>query len=170
MANFFVIGLPRSRTAWLANFLTQGEHFCYHEAINGCSSIAAYKAKLGNQGDSGTGMMMFDMNALFPDAPIVIIESDPKKSIDFCHQTYGYYDPNIIYHLRDRLDTIDGLRVLFKDINQRLPEIWSHLIGEGFDRRRADMLIKLQVQVMNPFDIDLEAAKVLFDEHSLPET
>ena len=43
--NFFVLGLPRSRTAWLANFLTYDGYFCFHEGIDGCRSIDDYKKK-----------------------------------------------------------------------------------------------------------------------------
>lgn len=164
-----MLGLPRSRTAWLANFLTQGDHFCFHEGINGCPSIADYKVKLGNQGDSGTGMMLFDMNTLFPDAPMVIIENNPKKAIEFCRRTYSFYNPSLIYRLRDKLDKIEGLRIPFDDIDKRLPEIWSHLIGDGFDKRRADMLVKFRVEVMDPFDIDQVAASTLFNENDISE-
>lgn len=30
---FFIFGLPRSRTAWVANLLSFGTGFCYHEAF-----------------------------------------------------------------------------------------------------------------------------------------
>ena len=31
---FFIVGYPRSRTAWLANLLTYGNTFCHHEALH----------------------------------------------------------------------------------------------------------------------------------------
>jgi hypothetical protein len=33
MQNFFIFGLPRSRTAWVANLLCWSHSFCYHEAF-----------------------------------------------------------------------------------------------------------------------------------------
>jgi len=161
-SNFFVIGLPRSRTAWLANFLTYGDHFCFHEGLNGCHSISEYKQKIAGCGDSGTGLMMFDMNTLFPDSPVVIIESNPGRSIDFMLKTYGAYEPSLIYELWQKLDKIEGLRIRFEDINDRLEEIWTHLIGDGFDKRRADMLIKLNIQMVDPTDFDRDALNALF--------
>jgi len=167
--SFFVLGLARSRTAWLANFLTTGDHFCHHEGMNGCSSVEQYKKKIGNDGDSCTGLMLFDMNTLFPDSPMVIIERDPSVSIEFCYKTYGYYDPESMHYLKKQLDEVEGLRIEYDDINVRLPEIWGHLIGDGYDQRRADMLIKLNVQVENPFDIDHNAARELFRGYRLSQ-
>jgi len=165
--NFFVLGLPRSRTAWFANFLTHDNNFCFHEAINGCRSIAEYRKKLGDNGDSSTGMALFNMNKMFPDSPILIIERDPKAAIEFCYKTYGEYDPRAIYYLRDHLDNIKGMRVHYDDINANLKNIWEYLIGDGFNQERADMLCKLNVQVVDPHDIDQEAAEVLFGDYSL---
>jgi len=170
MANFFIIGLPRSRTAWLANFLTTDHRFCHHEGINGCSSIEQYREKIGsNDGDSGTGMMLFDMNTLFPDSPIVIIERDPNAAIEFCYRTYGHYDPEAMHFLKERLDKIEGLRIRYEEINIRLADIWAHVVGSPFNQRRADMLIKMNVQIIDPFDIDHMAAEKLFSDYRLPE-
>jgi hypothetical protein len=46
MNTFFIVGLPRSRTAWLANFLTNGNSFCHHEAMRTCSNLDELAAKL----------------------------------------------------------------------------------------------------------------------------
>ena len=159
--NFFVIGLPRSRTAWMANFLTQGQH-CFHEGLDGCISINEYKEKLGNDnGDASTGLMLFDMNSEFPDAPKLIIESDAEKAIEYGYKTYGIYDPQYIYSLQERMDLIDGLRIPFDDIDDRLEEIWGHLIGTPFDKQRADLLKKLKIEVKDPFGFDLGAMEKL---------
>jgi hypothetical protein len=163
VSNFFVLGLPRSRTAWLANFLTYDNHFCFHEAMNGCRSIDEYKEKLAYNGDSNTGMMLFNMNALFPDSPKVIIERDPKYAIDYCYKTYGSYDPQLIYVLKEGLDKIDGLRIRYDDIDNRLQEIWEYLIGDGYNKQRANLLKKLNIQVQDPHDIDIEAASKLLN-------
>jgi hypothetical protein len=167
LSNFFVLGLPRSRTAWLANFLTYNDNFCHHEGINGCKTIKDYKEKIANDGDSGTAMMLFDMNNLFPDDPKLIIERDPKYAIDFCYRVYGNYDPKAIIGLRNKLDIVKGLRIHYDDINSKLQDIWEHLIGEGYDKQRAQMLIKLNVQVTDPFDIDIESAKALLNDHAV---
>lgn len=161
--NFFVIGLPRSRTAWLANFLTH-EKFCYHDGFNGCSSIQEYQKKLGtDKGDSSTGLMLIDIKELYPEAPVLIIESEPKNAIDYTYKTYGYYDPTYIYTLQEKMDQIEGMRIHVKDIDSNLPKIWDHLIGTPFNNKRAELLKTLNVQVNDPQDFDKPAAIKLWN-------
>ena len=159
--NFFVIGLPRSRTAWMANFLTY-DRFCYHEGLNGCRSIKEYKEKLGsNRGDSSTGLMLIDVEKEFPDAPILIIEIDPDRAIDFA-SSHGV-SPEMVYDMQLRMDYIKGMRVSLSDIDNRLDEIWEYLIGTPFDYDRANLLKSLNVQVQDVFNFDTEAAQCLFE-------
>jgi hypothetical protein len=154
---FFVLGLPRSRTAWLANFLTYDGQFCFHEGIDGCNSIEEYKEKVEGKGDSNTGLMLFDFEEHFPDAKIIIIDSEIEKSVKFGRDVYN---ANIELEMeigKNRLDNIEGLHVKLEDINSRLREIWEYVSDKEFNQDRADMLIKLDVQVKNPLDIDFEA-------------
>jgi hypothetical protein len=161
--NFFVIGLPRSRTAWLANFLTC-DRLCYHEGLDGCYSIGDYQKKLGeNNGDSSTGLMLLEMNTLFPDSPKLIIESDLYKAIDYGYKTYGFYDPKYFEFLQKRMDSIKGLRIAFDDIDDNLETIWNYLIGTPFNQKRADILKKMRIEIKDPFDLDREAMTVLFN-------
>lgn len=39
MRLFFVLGLPRSKTAWASNLLTHGSSFCFHEASRQVGSM-----------------------------------------------------------------------------------------------------------------------------------
>lgn len=159
--NFFVIGLPRSRTAWLANFLTYDNNFCYHEGIEGCQSIEEYKKKLGNnKGDSCTALMLLDMNKEFPDAPKVIIESDVERSIEFAKEKYNIDNPEYFYALKDKLDKIDGLRINFEDINDRLKDIWEHLFDTPYDEERGSLLREMDIQTMH-YDYDVDSLRKL---------
>jgi len=157
--NFFVCGLPRSRTAWFSTFLTYKDKFCYHEGIDGCETIEDYKAKLGtDKGDSDTCLMLLDMNTLFPDAPKVIIERDVQECIESASKMLSVYiNPEYFYFGRDRLDKIDGLRISYDDINDRLEEIWNYLIPDiEFDSKRAKRLCNDNVQD-NRFDYDFDS-------------
>ena len=82
MSTFLILGLPRSRTAWLANFLTYDGLFCYHEAINGCKNIKEYKQKVKGKGDSNTALALFDFESHFPNAKIIIIDSEIDKAVE----------------------------------------------------------------------------------------
>lgn len=160
--NFFVIGLPRSRTAWLANFLTHQGNFCYHEGMNGCPTIQDYKNKLGKaKGDSSTGLMLLDMNKEFPKAPKVIIDSDVEASIEFAKEVYNVDNPEYFYGLQEKLNEIEGLHIKFEDINDRLEDIWKHLIGTGYDADRAELLKEMNIQTTNYYDYDMDSLRSL---------
>jgi len=158
MSNFLVIGLPRSRTAWLANFLTYDGNFCYHEGLNGCSTIEEYKDKLGkDKGDSNTGIMLFDFEKYFPNTKVIIIDSDIKKSVKFGKEVYSEDIEDAMIKAKHRLDSIKGLHINVDNINSSLKKIWEYVSDKPFNKDRAAMLIKLNIQVNDPFDIDVEA-------------
>jgi len=158
MSNFFIIGLPRSRTAWLSNFLTFDGEFCYHEGLNGCSSISDYKAKLGSfRGDSNTGLMLFNFEKHFPGAKVVVIDSEIDKASEFSKETYGEDITKQLKLMKERLDGIKGLHINVNDINDKLKEIWEYVSDKAFNKERADMLVKLNIQVNDPHDMDIEA-------------
>jgi len=165
--SFFVLGLPRSRTAWLANFLTYDGHFCYHEAVNGCSSVGEYREKIANCGDSTTNVLMFDYEREFPDSKIVIIHSDINRSIEFGERVFKADMTELMGRSNERLSTINGLHIMFEDINERLGDIWRYLFGVDMDKKRAEFLTSLNVQIKDVFDIDADAIKKLNKEVSL---
>lgn len=83
MKHFFILSLPRCRTAWLANFLTNGDAFCYHEAMRTVNSLDELAAKLstvaGPQstvGDADPSLVPIlpQLIEAFPDANYVFIQ------------------------------------------------------------------------------------------------
>ncbi len=48
---FVVLALPRSRTAWLARFLSYGGRRCGHDLAVDCSSVAEFRSKLATDYD-----------------------------------------------------------------------------------------------------------------------
>jgi len=152
--NFFILGLPRSRTAWLANFLTYDGLFCYHEASNGCKTVEEYKDKLKDCGDANTGMAFFKIEEMFPDSKFIVIDSDPQNTIDYARNTYGITDIKPFLELKERLDKIEGLHIPFDEINSRLEEIWSYVSTVPFDRKRAKLLVNMNIQIQDPSNID----------------
>jgi hypothetical protein len=77
---FFVTGYPRSRTAWLANFLTWGDSLCWHEATRMCTSFEDMRELLdkdatfvGNS-DSTLTLMPHSFLETFSGDPLVVVE------------------------------------------------------------------------------------------------
>ena len=154
-----VLGLPRSRTAWLANFLTHNAFFCHHEGINGCSSIEEYKAKIGSDSDSNTGLALFDVNKLFPDTNIIVIDSSITAAVKYGKEVYGVDTTEDMLTYKAKLDEIDGLHVPIASMNNGLERIWNYATnGTLFNAQRAEMLTKLDIRVKEPFNIDAIAA------------
>ncbi len=164
---FLILGLPRSRTAWLANFLTFDGNFCYHEGINGCSDIKEYKEKMEGKGDSNTGLVFFKYQDYFPDVKTIIIDSD--INVEFGKDVFNANTQSveIMRKAKKRLDGISGLHIKLTDINIRLKDIWDYVSPKKFNKERADMLIKMNVQVVDPLDFDLDAIKSFNSQEGL---
>jgi hypothetical protein len=166
MNNFLILGLPRSRTAWLANFMTYDGHYCSHEGLDGCESLYEYKSKFYPfSGDSNTGLALLHFEPMFKDFKVVVIDNEIDEAVKFSSRYYQYDATEIMTRLKIRLDSIEGLHINFNDINDRLAEIWMHVSKQPFDEHRADMLKDFNVQIMDPYDYDIRAMEVLINNH-----
>jgi len=154
---FFILALPRSRTAWLANFMTYGGHFCYHEGMNGCHTVAQYKEKIAGKGDSSTSAILVQDH--FPQSRRLIVLSHPKKAIEYSLRNYGPANYDVFYQIRDLLGASDGLKVEIDEIDSRIQEIWEYLVDTPFNKERSDMLTTLNIQMKTPYGFDIEAMK-----------
>lgn len=160
--SFFVLGLPRSRTAWLSVFLSQSGTHCYHDGINGCKTMAEYKDKIEACGDSTTAFAYMD--GVYINRPTVIIEktdSEFRRCLDWCGETFGPESIKGMIEQRTILADIDGLKVNQSDIDSRRKEIFEHLTGVDFLDHYAD-LSKLRIE-SNHCDIDYESMRALLN-------
>lgn len=107
--------------------------------------------------------MLVDLEGLFPGSKKVIIESDLRRTADFLTRTYGVNGNSVALKLQEDLDRVDGLRIPYDSVNDSLEEIWTYLSDEPFNPRRAEMLVKLNIQIQDPHDLDYEAARVLLN-------
>jgi len=144
--SYFVLGLPRSRTAWLSVFLSQSGTYCHHEGINGCKTIGEYRDKMIECGDSTTGFSYIE--GAYIGRPTVIIEKTAKeynRCVEWCNGFIGEDVSRMMGMDRDRLYAIDGLRVMQSDINDRLEDIFTYLTGCEYKPQYA-LLTKLNIQ------------------------
>lgn len=163
MNNFLVLGLPRSRTAWLANFLSYDEMTCTHEGINSYRTLEEYRNSFTpNMGDANTGLCLFNFERYFTDFKIVIIEREVGHSIQFAKKMFGLESDVAMTTIHDRLKRLRGLHIPFEDINSRLEEIWDYVSPAQFNEKRAKMLIGFDVQVRDVFGYDVDAMKAIF--------
>ena len=83
MKPFFILSLPRSGTAWLSNFLTWGDCFCYHELSYGCEALddieqAFRKTDAPIVGTADTAAVLFHdkLAERFPEAKFLFVIRD----------------------------------------------------------------------------------------------
>ena len=157
--NYFIVGLPRSRTAWLAAFMRQSSKHCLHDGFNGCNNLIEYWDKLEDGGDSSTGLGIIDINRLKPGSPVVVIEKNKDElehCIEWCSNTYNFNAKAHLIKLHEKLKRIKGLHIQQSEIDDNLENIWTHLVSDEWDERFAEMK-ELIIQVKST-EIDIEAA------------
>jgi hypothetical protein len=95
--DFFITGLPRSRTAWLANFFTTGPSYCAHDALLGCADLGAFAKRMESlpgsiRGDSDSGLALFApaLMARYPDARWAVVQRSPDEVAESLHRMPAY--------------------------------------------------------------------------------
>lgn len=165
MSQFLVFGRPRSRTAWVANFLTHTPHsFCHHEAMADSINPIELLGRL-RQGDaeaignSDTGMIHTPREILrfFPDARLVMLTGAALSWKRFAAEKG--INPQIVQKVdedyRDTKELLTG-RAYFVDVHRLMRDenvaasLWSHATGcwTTFNVKRYRMLRDLNIQVM----------------------
>ena len=168
--SFMIVGLPRHRTAWLANFFTYDDLFCYHEGIDNCYSLFDYKYKIDQDGDSNTfAYHVFDLNRDFKDYRKIII--DPtivsfEHTVDFAEKM-GHVPRSYIEGLRLSLSYVDGLHVSIDDIDRCLPALWEHVTNKPFDKRRAEMLCGMIIKEKDVYHYNVESLQALMKQKGM---
>lgn len=164
---FLVMGLPRSRTAWLANFLTFGGMFCHHDGISKCASdrdlsnlfrrAAQHAAFVGNS-DSGQVLIYDRIAALFERSPrLVFVLRSPIYCAQSCEKAGLPISLDDLRALKVRMAKLlaehqgDSLCVDFDDLDSEpaCRAIWNHCCRNQipFDYQRWQMLSEMNVQM-----------------------
>lgn len=150
--NFFITGLPRSRTSWFASFMSSGDVFCHHEALNRCKTKDEFyqKMKLPYRlvGNSDCGLAYTDFQERF-NSPTLIIHRDKYEVLESLIENWITQDRsviNLLSDLEDRLLGLRGLHVPFNEIDLRLPEIYHYLTGDIPDKNRVRLFSNMNIQ------------------------
>lgn len=169
-APFFIIGLPRSRTAWLANLMTYGPAFCLHDGLKDCQAPEELKHKLAALGavwpgdaDPALPLFMPQIVATFPGARYVFIHRDAGESkASYAKVAAKFQSPEEIdtgfarlqeafVQAREALANQHVLDVPFARLEHANTclEIWNHCVpGEPFNLDRWQMLDSMRVSVI----------------------
>lgn len=161
--NFFIFSLPRSGSAWLSVFLTGKDSFCYHELTVEKDWQNAPKARVESViGAVDTAASMYSnlIYDAFPNAKYFTLVRDRNeinksiKKLDAqfnLNPTYDAFNFDLPSHSEIRYDLLTDLCYL--------EDVWSRVIGSGFDKERAKILTQMNIQRdVKKFIADLKAA------------
>jgi hypothetical protein len=163
---FLITGLPRSRTAWMAAYLTNGRVMCKHEPLKYLSDVselpdAIYSEYHTHSGlsDSGAGYFLpWIMKNLDP--PTVIIERDIEE-VNHSMQVNGYVMGDALRLLRERLHAFKYhprvLWVSYDSLNDKhtMEAIHFHLLPSvAFDEERFEQFKQFLINVDQSVVID----------------
>jgi len=156
---FLVLGLPRSRTAWLSRFLTYGDHICGHEELRHCRSIDDVKSWLSMEhiGSAETAAAPFWrlLLRLAPDVRVVVVRR-PVADVVESLAAFGFDRP-VMEPMMRRLDAKLGqivkrvpnvMEVTFNSLNdeQTCKAVFEHCLPYPFDRKHWQKLAGENVQ------------------------
>lgn len=153
---FFITGLPRSKSAWLANYLTYGESFCWHDQLQHFTHLQDFRnymewtsASLVGHSDPANILVWRDLATMFPDATWIVVRRDLDDCYHSCRRINIHTEHERLWKLNDELKTLcRELKPVELSFDQpHLGEAAAAALGLPFNPQRAALLEHLQVQV-----------------------
>lgn len=144
MIDFIVLGLPRSGTTWLANWLTTDKSLCLHDPF-AKSLPETWDAGSKRLGISCTGAYLMPGWLCMQDCPVAIIERNPED----CDASLAKLGMGTTWPLRTAFKRADGRRWRFDDLwnEDTARELWAFLLpGLPFDAARYRLLKDMRVE------------------------
>lgn len=156
MKRFMITGLPRSRSAWFANFLTYGDSMCFHDGFHGLDSIDEFPRVLEGfsvAGNSDPANLLFwpKIREWFPDAPWVVIRRPFEEVLMSCNRILkvsGVELAKMRTFMDDLTDVVNPMIVDFHQITPRVARNVADYVGvDAGPLARAEMLCRMNVQM-----------------------
>lgn len=144
---FFITALPRSRTYWTAQFLTEGAVTCHHDLLGEVGSLDEYDRLLGPDDGAAETLVPLLYKPFvqkYRDCKFLLIERDPVD-VDRSIAASGFaVNVEGLAHRFNRAAmyieaNADTLRVRYEDMDARLAEIWRHCRGSDMPAGREAM-------------------------------
>lgn len=182
--SYLVLGLPRSRTAWLSLLLTHGESFCFHD-LSGlvhhkwelAAKIQSHEAYACGAADSGAILALGEVMAAMPHTRLVYVERPVREVAASMHELLRLRDvdlvqtANYITRLAGIIDDAQhrypGLKVRYEDLDSEVTcrAIWQHVTQdrlpfpvEHFERMKR-MKVTVRDEIMQEPGLDNEFSR-----------
>ncbi len=121
---FFILGLPRSRTAWFAYYFN-----CIHEGLYYYPNYSDFM-KSDNKGDSSTTYPL--ISDFIEDSPKVFIHRNIDDVKESLIKLFGF-SPKELGQWDNEMRSADGLHIDYNSINDSLEKICEY-IGSPFSK------------------------------------
>lgn len=144
MIDFLVIGLPRSSTTWIANWLTTDRSLCLHDPF-AFGLPEQWPRDARRFGISCTGAYLFPKWMAALKCPIAVIERNP----DDCDASLARMAWGDVSGCVEPFMAAPGQRFRWSALwdEDKARELWDFLMpGLAFDSIRYRMLTEIQVQ------------------------
>ncbi len=165
---FFIAGLPRSRTTWLANFFTTGEVFCHHEPLQHIRSIGDLVlevpgASVVGMSDAVIGPIYDKLAERYPTHKLFIIDREPDACLKSLRQSGIPCDPqsfDAVVSLHRKFCERFPDRIIPFDRLSHLPTLelfWDDAVSGviPFNPARAAALLTMNVQPHLPTSLPM---------------
>ena len=173
MKPFFILSLPRSRTAWLANFLTYGESFCFHEALIERKGMRALQTRMEATGcpvvgnsDSGSILFYDELQDQFPEAKCVIVLRNPEEVVESLSGIGVFNSEGLVELAYARLLSLknDHPTYYFDSLGmENCKSIYEYLTEQEFNPQRWELLNSLMIEV----NVDFLHKKIMKNKDNL---
>lgn len=123
---FFVLALPRSRTAWLSTFLTYGGAQCGHDLVVRCANIAEFESAMAHYAgtcETGAATGWKYIRTRWPKARILVVQRDVVEVVESLERNglRGLVDVEALLHREQMLEALSASRrvktIGFEDLN-----------------------------------------------------
>lgn len=163
---FMVLAMPRSGTAWCANWLTTDRTLCLHDPLwsHHYSELDGLRYAGRRLGVSCTGLPLFPEFLARHKARKVILHR-PIAEIEASLEQLG--QPALGAAWEGALDRITGLHVDWADVYkpEKAAGIYEFLLQKPMDFERHELLARLNIQMaFEQIKVNTEAAEKLFAE------
>lgn len=155
--DFFITGLPRSKTAWISLYLSRRKHICHHEltAQYGINKCLQFKHDTRVcEGNSDSGLLLYYEACIerFPYSPWVNIIRDYSEVYDSSIK-WGIPKPNILFAIEkqnkfreDQKDNRNYIEVSFDLTDMDLERVCDH-VGIEYSQQHTDRMRQYNIQM-----------------------
>jgi hypothetical protein len=138
--DFIIFSLPRSGSAWLSNFLTYDDVFCYHDGFRGTTVWPQRAAPVSGVCDTGAYLLNVSAPLEF-----VLLRNPYEIDTSLAKLNLTINDLHLNEFYSRTKNSIPIHYSLLFNVNY-LEELWYKFTSAKFNYARAEMLIDLNIQ------------------------